>query len=258
MKRILELYDYRQMIASLVRKDLRGRYKGSVLGFLWTFINPLLQLIVYTIVFSTILRSDIEKYYLFLFVALIPWIFFSTCLTGGSTTILSQKSLVTKIYFPREVLPISFVTGAFVNMLYCFIVVFAVVFVSGVGISLEALIWLPLIMVIEYMLGLGIALFSSAITVYFRDLEHILGIFALAWMYLTPIMYPSTIIPDKYQMLFSLNPMTSVISAYRDILYYKKPPEFLTLLQALSLSVVVLMIGLMVFEALKKRFAEEL
>ena len=92
-----ELYSYREMIASLVRKDLRGRYKGSVLGFLWTFINPLFQLIIYTIVFSYILKSDIEKYYLFLFVALIPWIFFQTVLVGGANVIISQKELVTKI-----------------------------------------------------------------------------------------------------------------------------------------------------------------
>ena len=114
-----ELYNYREMIASLVRKDLRGRYKGSVLGFLWTFINPLFQLIIYTIVFSYILKSDIENYYLFLFVALIPWIFLQTALVGGASTIISQKELVTKIYFPREVIPISYVTSCFFNMLFC-------------------------------------------------------------------------------------------------------------------------------------------
>ena len=114
-----EIYNYRTMISSLVRRDLRGRYKASVLGFLWTFIVPLCQLLVYTMVFSVILRSDIEKYYLFLFVALIPWNFFSSCLTGGASCIIQQKDMVTKIYFPREVIPIAYVTSAFVNMLYC-------------------------------------------------------------------------------------------------------------------------------------------
>lgn len=258
MKLVNELFQYRSMILNLVRKELRGRYKGSMLGFLWTFINPLLQLVVYTIVFSTILRSGIEKYYLFLFVALIPWIFFSTCLTGGATCVLGQSSMVTKIYFPREVLPISFVTSAFVNMLYCFIIVFIVVAFSGVGVTVRALLWLPVVMIIEYTLGLGIALVSSAVTVYFRDLEHILGILSLAWMYMTPIMYSGDIIPKTYQFYFNLNPMTPIISAYRDILYYGSPPDPLTLARACSFGIIVLSIGIMVFGQLKYRFAEEL
>jgi len=114
-----ELYNYRQMIYSLVKKDLRGRYKGSALGFLWTFVNPLLQLMVYTVVFSVILRTNIDKYYLHLFVALIPWIFFSSAIIGGSSSIIAQKDLIKKIYFPREVIPIAYVTSCFVNMLLC-------------------------------------------------------------------------------------------------------------------------------------------
>lgn len=258
MSLINELYQYRAMVSNLVHKELRGRYKGSILGFLWTFINPLLQLVVYTIVFATILRSDIEKYYLFLFVALIPWLFFSTCLTGGATCVLGQTAMVTKIYFPREVLPVAFVTSAFVNMLYCFIIVFIVVAVSGVGFSGSALLWLPVVMIIEYILGLGIALISSAITVYFRDLEHILGIISLAWMYMTPIMYSGDIIPKAYQFYFQLNPMSPIISAYRNILYYRQPPELLALVRACSIGIIVLMIGIMVFGQLKRRFAEEL
>ena len=127
IKDLKELYAYRQMIFSLVKKDLRGRYKGSVLGFMWTFINPLLQMGVYTLVFSIILRNDIDKYYLFLFVALVPWIFFSASLTGGADSVLASKDMLKKIYFPREVLPISYVTGAFVNMLLSFVVFFGVI-----------------------------------------------------------------------------------------------------------------------------------
>ena len=122
MKRLKEIYDYREMIFTTVHRELRGRYKGSVLGFLWTFSNPLFQLLVYTMVFSVVLRSDIEKYYLFLFVALIPWLFMSTSVTGGSSCVYGQAGMVTKIYFPRQVLPISFVTTCFVNMLLCFVV----------------------------------------------------------------------------------------------------------------------------------------
>ena len=125
MKQLRELYEYREMIFSLVKKDLRGRYKGSVLGFLWTFINPLLQLVVFTLVFSVIMKAGYEQYYMFLFVALVPWMFFASSVQDGSTSILREKDMVKKIYFPREVLPIATVTSGFVNMLLTFIVIFA-------------------------------------------------------------------------------------------------------------------------------------
>ena len=253
-----EIYKYREMIYSMVRKDLRGRYKGSVLGFLWTFINPLLQLLVYNMVFSIILRNDIEKFYLFLFVALIPWMFFSASITGGSVSIISQKDLIKKIYFPREIIPISYVTSCFVNMLLSFIVVIIVVFASGVRPTVAGMILLPTIMIIEYLLALGIAMITSAVTVYFRDLEHILGIVSMAWMYATPICYPESLCPEKYRFLFHLNPMTSIVEAYRAVLYYGTVPDMSTLLESVVLGLVFLTAGCIVFGNLKKRFAEEL
>ena len=118
MKQLRELYEYREMIFSLVKKDLRGRYKGSVLGFLWTFINPLLQLVVFTLVFSVIMKAGYEQYYMFLFVALVPWMFFASSVQDGSTSILREKDMVKKIYFPREVLPIATVTSGDVRKRY--------------------------------------------------------------------------------------------------------------------------------------------
>ena len=253
-----DLYKYRQMIFSLIHRELRGRYKGSVLGFLWTFLNPLLQMIVYTFVFSIILHSNIEKYYLFLFVGLVPWIFFSTSLTGGCSCIINSGDMVKKIYFPREVLPISFVTTAFVNMLYCFIVVFAVLLVSGVGFSFSALLYLPLILFVEYILALGITLLASALTVYLRDLQHILGILVIAWQMLTPVMYSSKSVPERYITIFNLNPMTPIIEAFRSILYYKESPQLETLVSALAFGVFFLVVGEFAFSRLQKGFAEEL
>lgn len=258
MNTLKELYNYRQMIFSLVRKDLRGRYKGSVLGFLWTFINPLLQLVVYTIVFSFILKTNIERYYLYLFVALIPWIFFSASITGGASSVVAQKDLIKKIYFPRQVIPIAYVTSCFVNMLLSFIVIFAVIIFSGVGVNPLALLCLPVIMLVEYILALGMAMLSSAITVYFRDLEHILGIISMAWMYMTPIMYDKAIVPEKLLPVFNLNPMTHVIECYRAVLYDKKIPELESLLSSCLLGVLFLVVGYLVFQKLQKHFAEEL
>lgn len=258
VKTLKEIFNYREMIFSLVKRDLRGKYKASFLGFLWTFINPFLQLMVYTMVFSVILRGGIEKYYLFLFVALIPWIFFSTSVSGGAGCVVGQGGMVTKIYFPREVLPISFVTSAFCTMLLSFIVVFLVVAVSGVGINWYALPYLIPVMIIEYVLALGIAMIVSAATVYLRDLEYIMGILTMAWQFLTPIMYAMEDVPEKLQLIFLLNPMTSVIIAYRDILYYARIPEMKTLLLSAAMALIFFVLGFMVFGKLKKGFAEEL
>ena len=251
-----ELWEYRTMIRTLVHKDLRGRYQASVLGFLWTFIVPLCQLAVYTVVFGTILKNDIDKFYLYLFVALIPWNFFSSCLTGGSGCIIQQQSLVNKIYFPREVVPVAYVTSSFVNMLYCEIVVFAVALFSGVRFSISGLLCLPVVMAIEYILALGITMIMSAVDVYFRDMEHILGIISMAWMFMTPIMYDISIATGKLGVILQLNPMTSVVTAYRDILYAGSVPKLETLGVALGMGLVFLVLGFLVFGKLKRRFSE--
>ncbi len=262
VKKIQELFEYREMIVSLVRKDLRGRYKSSALGFLWTFINPLCQIIVYTLVFSQIFRMGIEKYYLFLTVVMIPWVFFSSSVSGGSMAVVSQQDLVKKIYFPREVLPISFVTSCFVNMLLSFVVVFLVIFISGIGFNPTALLFLPLVMIIEYILALGITMITSACTVYLRDLEHIIGVLMMAWIYLTPVMYDISYVtenaPSELVSIFYLNPMTSIAIAYRDILYYKQIPHMQNLLVAVAIGIGSLIIGSVVFAKLQKNFVEEL
>ena len=258
IKHLKEIYAYRQMIFSLVRKELRGRYKGSVLGFLWTFINPLLQLMVYTFVFSIVLPNNIDKFYLYLFVGLVPWLFFSSSMTGGAACIVNQKDMVKKIYFPREVMPISYVASGFVNMLFCFIVIFAVIIVSGVGVNPVALLYLPVIMIVEFIMALGGAMLTSALTVYFRDLEYILGILTMAWMYFTPVVYSMEMVPDWIKPYFNLNPMTPVINAYRDILYYKQVPHLSTLVQGLVLGIIVLIVGSISFRKLQRGFAEEL
>lgn len=258
MRLLKELWEYREMIISLTKRDLKSRYKGSVLGFLWMFLNPLLQLCVYTIVFSTIMRMDIEKFYLFMFVALIPWLFFSSCLSAGPGVIFSQQDMVKKIYFPREVLPISFTLSQFVNMLLSFIVVFAAVFISGVEINLVAWLYLPLIMLIEFVLGLGVTYIVSALTVYFRDLQYVMGIISMAWMYLTPVIYPVEMVPEQFVDLFYLNPMTSIVIAYRDILYYGRIPELGTLTNAVIMGIIVLVVGQITFSKLQCHFVEEL
>lgn len=163
-----------------------------------------------------------------------------------------------KIYFPREVLPIAFTISQFVNMLLSFLVIFAVLIISGIRLNPQALFFLPLVMLVEFVMALGVTYLVSALNVYFRDLEHILGILSMAWMYLTPILYPMDMVPQQYVGLFTLNPMTSITVAYRDILYYGQVPHMNTLFHALAMGVLVLAIGQVVFGRLQRHFVEEL
>lgn len=258
MKLLKEIWDYREMVYSLVKRDLRGRYKGSVLGFLWTFLNPLLQLIVYTFVFSTVMRAGIEDYYLFLFVALVPWNYFSTSVVGGAGCITGQQNMVNKIYFPREVLPISHVLSQLINMLLSFIVVILVLLVAGKGINLAVWWYLPIIVLQETLLAFGLTMLVSAITVYFRDMQFLLNVIMMAWQFLTPVMYTVDMVPEKLRGIFYLNPMTPIIVAYRDVFYYKQAPELHTFIMGTVMGVVILIIGWATFGKLKKRFAEVL
>ena len=257
-----ELYDYREMMLSLIQKELRGKYKGSVLGFFWSLLIPLFQWLIYTAVFSIVFRNEnISDFHMFLFVALIPWFFFSGAVSGGALTILQQKNLVQKIYFPRMVLPIAYTISCFINMLLSFIIVFIALFISGIGVNIAVLGYLPLIMLIELLMGIGMALLFSALTVYFRDLEYILNIVTMAWMYMTPILYPleevEKNVGDGVKFLY-LNPMTSVTIAYRDILYYKQAPAMETLTYAVCWGFVVLVIGFITFQRLQRHFVEEM
>lgn len=259
IKRVKEIYAYRTMIDSLVKRDLKGRYKGSVLGFLWTFINPLFQLLIYTFVFSIIMKNGVEDYYMFLFVALIPWIFFSTCLAGGAMCISSQKDMVQKIYFPREVLPLSYVISQFINMLLSFLVVFAVMLIMRYTFNPLALLCLIPVMAVEFLLALGFTMFLSALTVFFRDTQYIVSIVTMAWQFLSPVMYSVDRVPERIQTLYIYgNPMTPIIVAYRDILYYAKVPQLETLLGALAAGIVLFAAGWFAFSRMQRRFAEEL
>lgn len=258
IQRIKEIYAYRDMISSLVRRELRGRYKGSVLGFLWTYINPLCQVIVYSVVFSVIFKVNIDKFYLYLIIGMMPWTFFQTSVQGGATCVLAQSDMVKKIYFPREVIPISYVTSAFVNMLFSLIIVFLAVIVAGYGFNLVALLWLPVIMIFEYLLALGIALVASAVNVYFRDLEQIVSVIMMAWIYVTPIMYNMEYVPEQYRHLLVLNPLTPIVEVYHEILYYRIIPSADYLWLAGITSVVVFIVGALVFAKLDRKFAEEM
>ena len=252
-----ELYEYREMLKSLVRKDLKTRYKGSVLGFLWTFINPLMQLAIYALIFPYLMRVQEKNYAMFMFVALLPWIFFSTSLQSSTECIVENYNLVKKIYFPRQVLPLSVATGGLVNYIYGLLVVLAGLLIAQINVTVYIL-YLPLVLLILYVAVSGFCLMLSALNVYVRDLEHIVNIVTMAWFYATPIVYPFDMLPQWLQNILVFNPMTPMILSFRDILYYGTAPNLQHLLIAGCEAAVIFVAGVYIFNALEKGFAEEI
>ena len=259
MNRFKEIYNYREMIYSLVRRELRGRYQRSVLGILWTLLNPMFQILVYTVIFTYIFPSYIDEYYLYLMTGLIPWTFLNESLMEGASSVIANGDLTRKIYFPRDVLVISKVTSKFVSFLLSMIVVFIFLTFSHRGLGIKYLIALPVVMVIEYIMCLGFALFFSAITVYFRDMEYIVGVIMMAWVWATPIMYEANAIENQIvRSLIGFNPMTGIITAYHNILYYQQFPEWQALGMSFITALIILMLGELIFIKLEANFAEEL
>lgn len=257
MNILKELYQYREFFKTSVKKDFRGKYKKSFLGVLWSFINPLLQLLIYSLVFPFILKNNISNYTIFLIVALIPWNFFATTITQSTTSIINNGGIIKKVYFPREILPLSTVTSNLINFLISCIIIVLALLISGVGIS-KYILLLPVIIILQYLLLIGIAFILSAITVYIRDLEYFISVLMMLWFYLTPIVYEISLIPKNIQALFQLNPMVAITNAYRDILYYQKMPNLLFLGILLIVCLLLVIVGYCIFKKCKKGFAEEL
>lgn len=255
---IKNIWTFRDMVFELTHRELRGKYKGSVLGFLWTYINPLMQILVYAFVFSQIFRSGIEKFHLYLIVSMFPFNFFSGGVIQGLGSIRYQGDLVKKVYFPRQILPIVSLTVNFVNMLISFLIIYSILLVSGWGINLKLQVWLLPVTLIEYFFALGLALLLSAVEVYFRDIEHIVTVLMMIWMYVTPMFYSIEIIPEKFLPVFYCNPMLYVIGMYQQILYYKVAPDMVYMARGAGFAVAVMAIGSVIFKMLEKRFAEEL
>ena len=251
-----EIYNYRELLKSNVKKEIRGKYKGSFLGVLWSFVNPLLMTLVYAIVFPFILKNSQEHYVTFLITGIIPWTFFTTCVCQGTNTVLINGGIIKKVYFPREILPISVVTSALVNFLISCLIIFIFLIISGIGFSFYVLL-LPFIIAIHYILQLGIVLITSAIDVYIRDAEYIINFFVQMLFYATPVLYSSSLFPQKVRWLLNLNPMTQIIDGYRDILFFQQMPNLKWLGFMFIVSLIILCLGIVIFKKLEKGFAEE-
>ena len=250
------LYQYRELLKTNVQKEIRGKYKGSFLGVLWSFLNPLLMVLVYAIVFPYIMRTNIDNYLVYLITGVIPWNFFTTCITTGCNCVWMNGGIIKKVYFPREILPISVVVAGLINFLISCVIILLFVLFSGIGFSIQ-LLWLPLIAIIQTILSLGLLFILSAINVYIRDIEYIVGFFLNLIFYATPILYTVDMFPPKFQWILYLNPMTHLVDAYRDIFYYKTMPDVSSLVFIAIFSLLVLGIGYFIFRKLEKGFAQE-
>jgi lipopolysaccharide transport system permease protein len=253
---------YRGLIQTLVVRDLKARYRGSVLGFFWSFINPLLLLLIYNFVFTTVMPgvrpADLEPYALFMFCGILPWTWFSSSLLESSSTLLSGGNLIKKVLFPAEVLPIVTVLA---NMAHFFLgLPILVTFLVYYRRPLDPveLLWFPVIVLVQLVLTIGLALLLSALTVHFRDLKDLLGNLLTLWFFATPIIYPISQAPDYMRWAMNLNPMTHLAISYQEVLFYVGPHGHWRWLMSLALlAVLVFLLGYFVFDRLRDSFAEE-
>lgn len=252
-----ELYKYRELLRTNVKKEIRGKYKGSFLGVLWSFVNPLLMTLVYAIVFPFLLRSAEPHYVTFIVVGILPWNWFTISVALGTTAILSNSSIIKKVYFPREILPISIVTSGMINFLISCLIILLFLLCSGIGVSLYIL-YLPLIVLAQYLFTLGVIFITSAIDIYIRDLEYIVNFLVQMLFYVTPILYsPSMFAGTKLDFLFKINPMSIIVNAYRDIFFYQSMPHIKTLSVLILGCVLFCYLGYLIFKKMSKGFAEE-
>ena len=256
MQLFKNLYNYRELLKSNVKKEVRGRYKGSFLGILWSFVNPLLQVLVYAIVFPYIMRVKTDNYLQYLIVGIIPWNFFVTVLNQGMITVRMNAGVIKKVYFPREILPISVALSGLVNFfISCIIILIFCVF-GGLGISWH-IILLPVVALIQFILSLGLILALSAMNIYVKDTEYIVQFITNMVFYVTPILYTITLFPEKLRWLLYINPMTELLEFYRDIFMYHQLPSLASILYLVGISLCIFFIGLAIFRKLEKGFAEE-
>lgn len=236
LTQLRELIGYRSLIVNLMVKDLKTRYKRSVLGFLWSLLNPLAMMVVFTVVFTVILPSQINNYPIFLLCGLLPWNYFTSGVMVSINSVVGNANLVKKVYFPREVLPISSVLANLVN------------FLLGLAV-------------------LMVVLFLSAVNVYYRDTLMIMDVVLLAWFFLTPVVYALDVLPTAYSVLglninvlrlmYILNPMASLISAYRDLLYYGYRTDLDFFLRTAATSIAILVLGYWYFTRHSRDFGEK-
>jgi len=248
-----DIYDYRELIWALAMKELRVRYKRSVLGFVWALLNPLLMMIVLTLVFGTIMRFSIDHYAIFLLSMLLPWTFFTQALTYSVESVVGNADLLKKVHIAKVVFPVAAVVSNIVNFLLSLIPLALLVLVLRFPLH-WTWIYLPVPMLGLFLFTLGSSLFLAAINVFFRDISHIIQIILSAWFYFSPIIYSLDFIPAKHRWLFKLNPMLYVLNGFRLSIYYGLLPQLTSVAMSLACGVAAVLIGYGVFRRYQESF----
>jgi lipopolysaccharide transport system permease protein len=257
-----QLFRYRALIRSLTARELKARYRGSLLGFFWSFINPLLLLLIYTFVFTVVLPgthpSELEPFALFMFCGILPWAWFSASMLESSNSLIAGGNLIKKVLFPAEVLPITTVLANLAHFCLGLPILAAFLLYYRAQVSPLELLWLPVIVLVQLLLTTGLALAVSALTVHFRDVRDLLANLLTLWFFATPIIYPLSMAPPRVQRLLQLNPFTHLAVAYQEVLF--KPGPFRAWDRLLLLGVVsvfVFLAGYFIFDRLRDTLPEE-
>lgn len=261
---VAETLRYRGLLLNLVARDLAIRYKNSVLGFLWTLLNPLLLMLVFSLVFQVLLPSSIPHFPVFILVGLLAWNFCTGSVVAAIHSVVGNAHLIQKVYFPREVLPLAAVLASLVHFLLALPLVLVAAPLSGIPPS-PLLLWLPIIIGFQTIFLAGLGLILAAVNVFFRDTEAIMDVGLVAWFFLTPVFYPLDVLFDKTVgplnlgwLMHALNPMASFIATYRLVLIDGAPPDPAFLARTFGMSLVVFALGYAIFKRLEPRFGEEL
>jgi len=265
--RARELWEFRGLVRNLVIRDLRVRYKNSALGVLWSLLNPLLMMVVFTAVFTVMRGQSVSDFPVFVLIGLLPWQFFSNSVVAAAGSIVGNAHLITKVYFPREVLVISGALSNLVNFLIALLVLLSIMLLFHMPLTRWMLL-LPVVIFVELIFTLGVGFIVATTNVFYRDVQMIMEVVLLAGFFLTPVFYSLDILPrsyvlfgvniDVWRMTYYLNPMASIIANYRVILYQGSPPAFDFLIRTFFTSVGFLLIGLLIFYRYQSRFSEEL
>jgi lipopolysaccharide transport system permease protein len=255
MTSLAQIYRHRALAEILVGRELKARYRGTLLGFLWSFANPLLMMCIYVLVFAVYMRVDIKNFAVFLLCGLLPWSAFVAGLTEGMASIIGNGNLIKKVHLPTEVFPFVSVASSMVHFLLSIPVLLIMLLVSGIPLS-PYLLFFPVIFLLQFFFTFALALILSSFAVQFRDLMHIVPNLVLVWFYLTPIVYAPTMVTDRYRVFIYLNPLTWLIEAYRDIFLNFRVPS-LGWLSAFALTSALLMaLGMWLFNKRSDLYAE--
>lgn len=254
---IREVFHYRELLWSWVTRDIKVRYKQSLLGIAWAILQPLSAALIMTIVFSRFIRvsTDGIPHPIFYYSAMLPWTFSAASITLGTSCLINNMSLVTKIYFPREILAISAVLASFVDFLIAAVIFVGMMVFYRLPVGLSW-VWVPVLLLIQILLTVGIVLFASALNVFYRDIRFIVPLGMQLWMYLTPIIYPLSLVPERFRALYMLNPMAGLIDSYRRITLQAQWPDATYMLTAAIVSVVIFVLAYIYFKRAEVVFAD--